>query len=167
MMREKIPIIIILLGSMAISASLAFFLAGFPKDKRTGRKIILQEEKTSNPQVRSPSLLPSFTEETVLISNLRVKNFYKKKDVKIGKQNEVEFVKENDFKITFYPNDQSFLIVILSSQFEEAKKRAEDRLVKELEINPKQACLLNIVITTPSVINPEFAGINHSFTNCK
>lgn len=107
------------------------------------------------------------TTETIEISNIKVNNFYKSAERIDGAMN-VYIVDEPDkYQILYEESFNQFLISILSSPFEELRNEAEQRLISDLEIQPQEACSLNVFITTPDFANPDFSGKAYGLSFCE
>lgn len=140
----------------------------------TGLFIFLRKERVEKNNSPSPSPVSSQKTKTPLpsgktlsIKNIKVKNFYQKENVSLGKLGEALFVDKQAYKITYYPDDQAFLITVLASPFETIRQAAEEEFLASLEINQAQACKLDVFITTPYSVNPNYAGQNHRLSFCQ
>ncbi|KKQ53437.1 MAG: hypothetical protein UT19_C0008G0020 [Candidatus Woesebacteria bacterium GW2011_GWB1_39_10b] len=103
--------------------------------------------------------------EKIELNGIKVNDF-NKKAIKVGELDDVLFVDENGYNITYYPLDKAFLIVITSIPFEENRQEAEKRFLDELGIGTADACKLAVYITTPRAFNPNESGINYSLSFC-
>jgi len=103
--------------------------------------------------------------EKIELNGIKVNDF-NKKAIKVGQLDDVLFVEENGYNITYYPLDKAFLIVITSIPFEENRQIAEKRFLDELGIDTADACKLAVYITTPRAFNPNESGINYSLSFC-
>lgn len=124
-----------------------------------------------SPDSSTPSTTPSPTNipltDEITISNIPVKNFYKKAE-KIDNAGNVYFVDEpNKYQILYEEKFDQFLISILGSPFEELRIEAEQKLISDLGITTAEACLLNVVITTPAFANPDFSGKPYKLSFCE
>ncbi|BCX14440.1 MAG: hypothetical protein KatS3mg088_123 [Patescibacteria group bacterium] len=106
------------------------------------------------------------TSPKIKVSGIEVNNFYKKADI-IKDDGYARFVKEKNYEIMYIPVDNSFLISITGSPFEEIRTNAEEDLLKKLGVDKTTACNLNVNITTPGHINPDFAGKVYKLSFCE
>lgn len=114
----------------------------------------------------SPKNLLKKEPEKIEMSGVLINDF-NKKTIQVGKLNEVLFVNENRFNITYYPLDEAFLIVVTSIPFETNRLAAEDIFLEELGIDKGSACKLKVFITTPRIYNPNEAGTNFGLSFCE
>ena len=117
-----------------------------------------------------PSPIPSPiipTTETIEISNIKVNNFYKDAK-KIDNERNVYLVDEpNKYQLLYEEGFDQFLISISGSLFEELRGEAEQRLISDLNIQPQEACSLNVLITTPAFVNPDYSGKAYRLSFCE
>lgn len=78
----------------------------------------------------------------------------------------IEFLKNKDYVINYFPDGEYYQIGVLNSPFEKVRKEAEEEFLRELSISNTQACSLNVEITTPFSINPEEAGAPYPLSFC-
>lgn len=90
---------------------------------------------------------------------------YKKTDVADG--GFTFSLNEKKYTMGYVPFDQSFFISILTPNFGEGREKAEEDLLKMLEINQQEACQLKIYIATPVSINEELAGRTFRLSFCQ
>lgn len=109
---------------------------------------------------------PAVDMEKITISEVEMDNFYKKGE-KINPQNDILIEKKDNFQIVYLSQFNKFLISILSSPFETARKEAEVEFLTTLGITEEEACLLNVSITTPFFANPDYAGKDFPLSFCK
>ena len=114
----------------------------------------------------SPKNLLKKEPEKIEMNGVLINNF-NKKTIEVGKLDEVLFVNENQFNITYYPLDEAFLIIITGIPFEDNRILAEKRFLEELGIETVDACKLKVFITTPRIYNPNEAGINYRLSFCE
>lgn len=67
-------------------------------------------------------------------------------------------VETDTYRIIYHPEDESFAITILASPFVTIQKQAEQQLLSLLGVSQQQACLLQVTISSPSKINPDYTG---------
>ncbi len=65
---------------------------------------------------------------------------------------------EAGYEIIYFDKFDSFLISILSADFDYQKGLAQEAFLSKLDISEKEACLLNVSITTPVYVNSKLAG---------
>lgn len=74
---------------------------------------------------------------------------------------------QKDYQIVYYPSQKSFLISVVSSPFEENRKKAEEEFLTRLNIRQEEACKLKVTITTPYFANPKESGKGYGLSWCK
>ena len=74
---------------------------------------------------------------------------------------------ENSFQTLYFAQEDQFLISIIASPFSEKRVEAENDFVTKLGISKEEACLLDVVITTPKYANPSQAGKNYTLSFCE
>lgn len=104
--------------------------------------------------------------ETVKAGGSIVKNFYNE-DKKVSPKGDVIITETSNYTIFYFKADDSFLISITTSPFEDIRSIAEEDLLQQLEIDEDKACRLNTATTTPAFVNPDEAGINWPLTFCE
>ncbi len=72
-----------------------------------------------------------------------------------------------DFNIVYFPEDDSFVIALLSEPLGAARVAAEQFMLETLGISEAQLCILNYYVSTDSYVNPQFAGKNLGFSFCE
>src|SRR5207244_1218041 len=91
------------------------------------------------------------------ISNVPVKNFYK--GAEINKENDAYFLSDpNKYQILYINQTNSFLISIIGSPFEDIRQEAEKAFLQKVQLSKVDACKLNVQITTPYYVNPDYSG---------
>lgn len=120
------------------------------------------------------SLLVSFSFKTnastnskyLFINSIQIDNILKKA-ISIDENGNVLIADEEDYQIVYMPSfDHEFLIDIKSSPFEKHRKKAEDKLLKLLNISKSKACFLYVVETTTNRENLGFAYNNYPLSFC-
>ena len=161
---DKDKILIFSFLAVAVFALIGIFIP-YPKSETT------EPQKTIQPTA-SP-FLPKDLETKIdqespkiKISGVEVNNFYKEA-TEIKKDGFAKFIDKKDYQIMYIPVDNSFLISILSSPFDEIRTEAEKALLDKLKISQQEACYLKVNITTPSYANPEYAGKNYGLSFCE
>lgn len=74
---------------------------------------------------------------------------------------------EEYFQTLYFAQEDQFLISVIMSPFNEKRIEAENDFVIRLGISKENACLLDVVITTPKYANPNEAGKNYSLSFCE
>ena len=92
-------------------------------------------------------------------------NVYKSPISKLSK-NGVEFVKNEDYAMDFYPEDEGFLIILSDSDVISTERKAGREFVSKLGISEKQACELKVSITVPVSVNEQYGGGVYGFSFC-
>jgi hypothetical protein len=109
---------------------------------------------------KKPNLQIPNDKETININNV-----YKNPIEKLS-QNGVAFVKNNDYYMAFYPQDNGFLLSINSSDVVSAERKLESDFLKQLGINKEQACELKVSITVPYDVSDKYSGIVYGLSFC-
>ena len=94
-----------------------------------------------------------------------INNVYKNPLEKLS-NNGVSFADSADYYMAFYPQDSGFLITIKNSDVISAERKAEDSLLKQLEITKDQACQLKVSVTVPSSVSKKYSGGVYGFSFC-
>lgn len=127
---------------------------------------INQQQNVSPPQNFTE---PSVSDEKMTIStsggNVSVNNLYKNPIAKLY-HNGVLFLQTPDFEMSFYPDDQGFIISLLNPDLEKARAEAEKSFLETLGISKEQACLLKISLGVTADINEKAAGKNYGLSFC-
>jgi hypothetical protein len=105
-------------------------------------------------------------EDTITAGGGKVSNFYRDSS-NISPKGDVLLVESEKYDIFYFKNDDIFLISIVSSPFNEARKEAEKIFLNELAINEETACKLNVVETTPEFVNPDEATKKYPLSFCE
>ena len=140
----------------------------------------LIKPQTSEPIMPSPTvsvkpviirkITPVVTKSTVksdaiVVSGVDIKNIYDK-PVEINNSGDVVFFKNENYQYTYLPHFSKFNITILSLPFWEKEKEAEDNFTEVLGITKKDACFLNVEISTPLFVSEEFSCKVFPLTYC-
>ena len=112
------------------------------------------------PEVETPKT------ETVKAGGSIVKNFYIDEN-KVSPKGDVIIAETSSYTIFYFKNDDSFLLSITASPFEENRLLVEKDFLQQLEIDEDKACKLNTATTTPAFVNPDEAGKNWPLTFCE
>lgn len=100
------------------------------------------------------------------ISNVKVNNFYDDSK-KINSSGDRLILEQSDFEAIYFPRGNQFLISVLTSPFYKTRLDAEKAFLEKLDISEKEACKLDVSITTPNFVNPNEAGIDFTLSFCK
>jgi hypothetical protein len=121
----------------------------------------LQSSPTSDEKIQDKGLENSISEENstekTTISGVEVNNFFLTTE-QLNENNDRLLEKNEKYSIIYHPLFTQFLIAITDSPFPEIRKSAEQKFLEALEINEENACKLDVVVSTASFINPEYAG---------
>ena len=157
----KKRILIIFLAIILISIILAFL-------QQRGQVKLPFVTRTTQPSTQIPEgATLKFPEgNTIKISNKEVENFYKTA-YPINNNGDVVFSETENYKIIYFPKGEQFLISILGTPFEEAKKEAEQQFLQSLGISESEACELNVSVSTPRFANEAESGKNYKLSFCE
>lgn len=114
-----------------------------PSDKKSGESFIIETE----------------TEK------IQINNIYKNG----GELYEggITFRDNKDFSITYSESDQSFAIVIeTTDNLVGVRNKAEKELLDALGISKEKACELTVLLQVPYSVNPELSGTNYGLSFC-
>lgn len=104
--------------------------------------------------------------DTIVIKDVIIKNFYPlAKDTNIN--GDVLVVDDPSYHIVYFPFRKTFLINILSSPFEDARIKTEEKFLQILGITREDACRLNVEIGTPRFANEDLAGQTFRLSFCE
>ena len=120
--------------------------------------------KFSTPDKTAPRMTVNTTHGSVETNNLfqsPVKIFAPDSSL-----TEVLVAKNTYFSISFFPQDQSFLIVLLNSNLATARTEAETAFLQKTGITKDQACTLNVNLGVPYSINPQTINVNYGLSFC-
>lgn len=94
---------------------------------------------------------------------------YKNQAKKIIDNNSLLMDETSDFDMIFsnYNNQNSFLISIKSSNIEEARKKAEKKLIEILKVEKEEICSLNVYVAVPKYVDENLAGQNLGLSFCQ
>ncbi len=127
---------------------------------------IKKSEKAVAPQEINPS--PTIPQgQTIEISQIPLNNFYKSAS-KIDSQQDAYIVNiPKKYQILYMPKFNSFLIGITGSPFEPLREEAEKILLEKTGLSQSDACSLDIKITTPHFVNPDYSGKSYPLSFCQ
>ena len=78
----------------------------------------------------------------------------------------VNFKENNSYSIDYYPEDQGFIVAILSSNIQAARDAAEKDFLETLGVTQAAACKLKVTLSVPFDINENASGINYRLSFC-
>jgi len=79
----------------------------------------------------------------------------------------ITFRDNKDFSITYAESDQSFIIVIETTEdLIGVRNRAEQELLSALGINKEQACELAVLLQVPYSVSADLSGTNYGLSFC-
>ena len=96
---------------------------------------------------------------------ISVNNIYKKSD-KILSNNGVAFEDNEDYYIAYYPDDNSFTIVIHNRDVNLGREKAEIGFLNDLGITQEQACKLTVILGVPYSVSENLSGQNFGLSFC-
>lgn len=102
--------------------------------------------------------IPVVPGDRFIIGDVSTKNFYKIA-LKSNSNGDLLIEETDDYHLVYFPGGSYFLINILSPNYNQARERAENRLIEILGINEVEACRLRITVATPLSINPDKKGV--------
>ncbi len=133
---------------------------------------LLENQPTGSPSMvnlsplPSPSLKPLPTTDTFVSSGVTVANFYKETAERDSREN-TTFIENTDYNISYNGREDSFLISITGSPFEDKRQLAEQAFVTKLKVSQTDACRLKVSTTTPAFANPDQAGKSYPLSFCQ
>lgn len=113
----------------------------------------------------TPTPVP-ITTKKITISGIKMNNFLSS-PIKTNDHGDALFVKTKGYQLVYLRQYNKFLITILSSPFEENRKKGEENFLKKLGITKEEACKLNASISTPYFVNPQYSGIKYPLSFCE
>lgn len=123
----------------------------------------------------TPSLSPSPTitatpriprGNIMTVSGVTMNNIYNNES-SLKSNGELRFLETPKYHLIYSPPKEYFLISIVASPFPESRKEAETAFLNILGITQDQACRLNVNVTTPLSVNPDYAGNAYRLSFCK
>ena len=82
-------------------------------------------------------------------------------------ETEVSFITNSNYLVNFYPLANTFTITITNPDFHSIRPIAEQALLSKLDIDPEQACFLDIKVGTPASVNPSLADKDYPLSFCE
>jgi hypothetical protein len=123
-------------------------------------------EKKQEPTDTSKPKIVVSEKDKIKISSVTMNNFTK--DAEVISRGEVLRFEENDeFHIIARTKEGQFMISILGSPFMEMRLKAEEALLRKLNITEEEACKLDVIITTPIFANEAESGKNYGLSFCE
>lgn len=133
------------------------------------RKGANQKNTPQNNQPSEPVSVPSENDEKMTVKtsggDIEINNLYKNPVANLF-QNGVLFRQTPDFEMSFYPEDQGFIITLLNPDLKKSRDEAEKEFLEALGIDKSQACFLKISLGTTSDISEKTAGRNFGLSFC-
>lgn len=161
---KKFLYIIIAIVAVAVMGSLVFALFGRkspPSTPPSGGGL--------PPSVVSTSTVSVPSGDTIVIGTPRgsvtVKSPYKS-PVEVNVENDVVIKRTENYELDYFAKDNSFLIDVLVTPFEAARKEAESNFLSALGITQDQACKLSVFEAVPFFVDPNLAGRSYSLSFC-
>lgn len=120
-------------------------------------------------KIQPGNVVPSQADEKMTIKtasgDITINNLYKK-PIAMLFHNGVLFQQTPNFEISYYPDDQGFIISLLNPNLQKARGEAEKTFLETLGVQKEQACLLKISLGTTADINKKAAGQNFGLSFC-
>jgi len=172
-MSKKIKLILFIVIGVSLISILLFLLffrkTAQPSNTASNQADQYSSNNVSSPQPTSDFSIPDKTAATMTLKtkqgDIETNNLYKNPIENLSK-NGIVFGKSNDFIISFFPQDQGFLITLLSPDLAAARTKAEDTFLQDLNISKDQACNLKVELGTPFFVSEKAAGINYGLSFC-
>ena len=131
--------------------------------------VLLKKENMQNPPLQTTFTEPTGSDERMTLStvngDIEINNLYKNSVAKLY-HNGVLFKQTPDFEMSFYPDDQGFIISLLNPDLQKARNEAEKAFLETLGISKEQTCLLKISLGVTADINEKAAGQNYGLSFC-
>lgn len=160
MNRVKIIKILVVVVGVVLVVGGAFLIF---RNKGTGRTVNKLGNVGENIRDSIPdSIIPR---AKINVGGVEVNDFTKNRE-SINSQGDFLAVKEANYEIVYFPNGDYFNISVLASPFDTWRGVAEAKLLSRLGVNEKEACQLNVVVTTPLFVNPDEAGNQYPLSFC-
>src|SRR4030042_6692712 len=111
--------------------------------------VLSKKENIQNPPLQTTFTEPTGNDEKMTLStingDIKVNNLYKNPAATLY-HNGVLFQQAPDFEMSFYPDDQGFIISLLNPELQTHRNEAEKVFLETLGINKEQACLFKIAL---------------------
>jgi len=102
--------------------------------------------------------------EKIEISGVKVNDFTQKAQ---SDNYSITILKEKNYHIFYFKKENKFLISIVGYPFDMWREEGEKAFVDVLGISKRNACKLNVEISTPYFANPDKAGQQYPLSFCK
>lgn len=167
-MNKKFYILTLTITSFIVIVIISFFVYLNKSGNQNKSEVITKEQSKIEKinvlpieeLVRKPKLeIP--TEKGII----NVKNVYQMQGEKLSNSG-TAFEDNSYYYISYYPDDNSFNIVLNSPDVERARREAEERLLIDLGISKDEACQLNVVLGVPYNVNEKLSGRNFGLSFC-
>lgn len=109
--------------------------------------------------------IPPSASKKIDVSGIKINNIYED-PVEINNQGDTVFFRDDNYQFVYLPQFGKFIISVTSSPFWDKEKIAEEDFIKALGITKKDACWLNVEITTPYFANQEESGRVYPLSFC-
>jgi|SRR3989344_2221954 len=73
---------------------------------------------------------------------------------KISNYQTIIYEENKKYTISFFPQSNSYSIIILGIPFETYKQEAEQKFLEVTKLTTSQACLIKVIVGTPTFVNP-------------
>ena len=131
--------------------------------------VLSKKENIQSPPPQTTFTEPTGSDEKMTLStvngDIKINNLYKN-PVATLYHNGVLFQQTPDFEMSFYPDDQGFIISLLNPDLQKARNEAEKAFLETLGISKEQACLLKISLGVTADISEKAAGQNYGLSFC-
>jgi len=127
-----------------------------PEEKKNNKYMLLPIEELSKKDKLSLQ-----TES----GTVDIENIYKNPIERLSK-NGIEFVRNENYVMDFYPEDEGFIIALENPDVFSALKKAEEDFLSKLGITKEQACELKVSITIPVSVSEKYGGGVYGFSFC-
>jgi hypothetical protein len=117
-----------------------------------------------NNYIISPKISDNISEKMIL-SGIEMNNFYIS-PIKVNRENDAVIFSNDSFHILYLYKYQKFQISILATPFSQIRLEAENKLLDILGIDKTMVCRLNVEISTPYWVNPDYSDAIYKPTFC-
>ncbi len=156
--------VIVTLGIAAILVLFLFFFTGKNKQAGTSQNVSRTKENYELLPIEDLAKKPNLQIDTNK-GSVAIDNVYKNPVEKLSR-NGVEFKESEKYNMSFYPQNNGFLIVITDPNVVASEKEAENDFLSQLEISKDDACKLEISITVPFGVSEKYSGKVYGFSFC-
>ena len=158
MMSLKLKLMLILCGVLFVGIPLVLWTLQPGTPKKTPIPII-----APTPTRYIPEEAPN---GRIKIGDVTMHNFVKNAQ-RIDAQNDVFFINTPEYEVVYLNPFNEFLITIKQTPFDENRIRAEQDLLRTLDITEEDACKLQVTIGMPGFVDPEYTGRNFPLSFCQ